>query len=248
LLVYKEYVSPIDFIGPYSGGGWHKKTGAGRMAILADLRSLILPTEGSRDLLAASPSPVDELNKSGLGGGSVFLMDGITFGLEVCLDHAMSRLYNFYNAPVPPAGTPKVQVHLIPSWGMSIDQGDRCGVINTPIFNTDGPSGSKSGTLTDPAAKETKPGDKNWGKWTAITTVDTVSFPVLSTAGWSIKVVDPTSKNRDSSSPPLSPPGSFPLVPKTIAAGTYATFFQKKSSGDNIKIFAAVDIPDAKVI
>jgi hypothetical protein len=71
-------------------------------------------------------------------------VDGITFGLEVCLDHAKKKLADYY-ASHADSGEPKVQVQLIPSWGMSINQP---ALLNAPgilVFNVDGPKGSAAG-------------------------------------------------------------------------------------------------------
>jgi hypothetical protein len=78
-----------------------------------------------------------EINKSGYGGASVFTIDGVTFGLEVCLDHAQNRLANYY-AGAAKAGDPKVQIQLIPSWGMSIGGGKLCVLSQGLVFNVDG--------------------------------------------------------------------------------------------------------------
>jgi hypothetical protein len=75
--------------------------------------------------------------------GSIFHMEGITFGLEVCLDHACKRLML---APDKDG----VQIHLIPSWGMTIYDG-RCSGRKTGhtsgkalVFNVDGKRGWKA--------------------------------------------------------------------------------------------------------
>ncbi|HUA65578.1 MAG TPA: hypothetical protein VME24_07005 [Alphaproteobacteria bacterium] len=66
-------------------------------------------------------------------GGSVFSMDGITFGLEICLDHAAKpgsgragRLENAAN----------IQIQLIPSAGMQI--GKLRTIQGGVVFNVDG--------------------------------------------------------------------------------------------------------------
>jgi hypothetical protein len=83
-----------------------------------------------------------EINLNGLGGGCVFMMDGLTFGLEVCLDHAKDRLYNFYTGTNKRAGDPKVQVQLIPSYGMSFALSaagrEVTALPNGLVFNVDG--------------------------------------------------------------------------------------------------------------
>ncbi|RKH40948.1 hypothetical protein [Corallococcus sicarius] len=140
LIVYKEFISHVDFIrnpvyettrncfncgAPnhvYTEGfeGW-KRT-AFRHALVGkptDTMSLLRPTEGSRDTLTRreeAVGPGREQTKTGLGGQGAFTMAGIHFGLEVCLDHARSRL----RASPPKPGEFYPQIHLIPSGGMSI--------------------------------------------------------------------------------------------------------------------------------
>jgi hypothetical protein len=140
LIVYKEFISHVDFIrNPmhesavicYNCGapnhtstvgyeGWARTTlrnaliGRGTQGM-----STLRPTEGSRDTLSRreeAVGPGREQTKTGLGGQAAFTMAGIHFGLEVCLDHAMGRL----RASPPKAGEAYPQIHLIPSGGMSI--------------------------------------------------------------------------------------------------------------------------------
>lgn len=61
-------------------------------------------------------------------GGCIFTIDGITFGLEICLDHTNRRLIN----------APNVQIQLIPSAGMKIKHLDT--IFNGIVFNVDGKS------------------------------------------------------------------------------------------------------------
>lgn len=49
-------------------------------------------------------------------GGSVFEIDGIRFGLEICLDHAENRL----------KGTEGVSIQLVPSCGLTFEGGYKC--------------------------------------------------------------------------------------------------------------------------
>ncbi|QDE71106.1 hypothetical protein BHS09_31310 [Myxococcus xanthus] len=182
--VYKEYVSAIDFVGPnsHNANAWFDATGLGRrIEVHGATDRLALPTEGSTDVPAASPNRVglgatwlnrpnrvgSEINLSGDGGGSVVTVDGVTLGLEVCLDHAMNRLDLFYhggNSPVPPfgpqapgavAGDPRVQVQLIPSFGMSIGRGKLCTWKGAPrpglVFNVDGQRCASVARVTDGA-------------------------------------------------------------------------------------------------
>lgn len=74
----------------------------------------------------------------GLAGGSIFKLCGVRFGLEVCLDHIKGRM----KAAVTGTGNIKkidpVDVHLIPSAGMSIDDRYVGAKANGIIFNVDG--------------------------------------------------------------------------------------------------------------
>jgi len=155
-IVYKEFVSHIDFLGANSQDidAFHEPSGSGRRVLLAgeDDRRM-LPTEGATDVLGAAPNKpggrVSEVSKTGLGGGGVFVMDGITFGIEVCRDHAQNRLFDYY-AKHARAGEPKVQISLIPSWGMKIEWGPICAVHKGLVFNVDGPAGSVAVVYDDP--------------------------------------------------------------------------------------------------
>jgi len=154
-VIYKEKVSWIDFLGPNMGlNAWYAPDGSGRLIeIHGQTNRVTLPTEGAKEVLGASPSEGSEINKSGLGGGSVFTIDDVTFGLEVCLDHGESRLHGFYNGGKATGGDPKVQVQLIPSWGMSIGGGNLCCLPDGLVFNVDGSANASvarvnNGTIT----------------------------------------------------------------------------------------------------
>lgn len=157
-LVYKEKISPIDFLrdkaNMWSSPGL-------RNVYLGDKAILALPSEGADELLGRKKNPVSgEVTSTGLGGGSIFTMDGITFGLEVCLDHLEGRMAKYFNAP--PAGAAKVQVQLIPSWGASIKPKFLCGMKGTLVFNVDGPAGSDACAINDasPSLDDTLPSTK----------------------------------------------------------------------------------------
>ncbi len=152
-IVYKEYVSHIDFIRDKTKyPSWDLKDR--RITIDEKAERRVLPTSGSRDVGGAEPNVPgegstwtdkdgiehtvgSEINKSGVGGGSVFTIDDITFGLEVCLDHGKDKLHNFYDGQAA-SGDPKVQIHLIPSWGIEIGGGEVCCVDDGLVFNVDG--------------------------------------------------------------------------------------------------------------
>jgi hypothetical protein len=153
LLVYKEWISSVDFRGMDYDGQTFYRTDRHAGEIQSDQSRRLVPTEGSRDVLGASPNvpgkaewtepsgkkhtvpTITEKSGSGLGGGSVFTMDDITFGLEVCLDHGQGKLENYYAGLTSGSGHPRVQVQLIPSCGMSIS--NRVCVPNGIIFNVD---------------------------------------------------------------------------------------------------------------
>ncbi|WAS91221.1 choice-of-anchor D domain-containing protein [Nannocystis punicea] len=148
LLVYKDYVSSIDFLGrhhPDVDGDFY----GGLNTHLADIHGtgerFILPTAGSIDVYSTDRNPsatggTSEQNRSGLGGGSLFTMAGINFGIEVCLDHLSARLNTYAGNATPGDAVP--QIHLIPSWGMTIAQGPIYTVANGLVFNVDGRTGS----------------------------------------------------------------------------------------------------------
>jgi hypothetical protein len=136
LVVYKEYISHIDFIRN-AGLTWGSV--GGRRVLIGDpgdASTLVRPTQGSRDLRAKATKAVGtgrESTKSGLGGQCKFKMCGLTFGLEVCLDHFKGRLRDS-----PPArGDTYAQVHLIPSAGMSIKDAKVATLHEGLVFNVD---------------------------------------------------------------------------------------------------------------
>jgi hypothetical protein len=58
-------------------------------------------------------------------------IDGITFGLEVCLDHAKEKLARSKDLPA-------IDIQLVPSCGMSIEGGSTVARLGGYIFNCDG--------------------------------------------------------------------------------------------------------------
>lgn len=154
VIIYKEYVSKIDYVK--TNQDWKQR----KIYIHGQDDILVLATEGSADKFSKSYNKpgekreftdiegkkheykISELSKSGLGGGSVFTIDGITFGLEVCLDHLKKRLDKCYKNEM--SGQEKPHIHLIPSWGMSIGRGPICCRDKGLVFNVDGARSSKS--------------------------------------------------------------------------------------------------------
>ncbi|MGL4551513.1 MAG: hypothetical protein ACRC33_10030, partial [Gemmataceae bacterium] len=66
-------------------------------------------------------------------GGSIFTIDGVTYGLEVCIDHGATRESNS-SGRLEHAGN--IQIQLIPSAGMTI--GRLRTVAGGVVFNVDG--------------------------------------------------------------------------------------------------------------
>jgi hypothetical protein len=134
VIIYKEYIAQVDFIKK-GHASWDKEDGR-KINLHGDDNRVVVPVDGSRDLLGkVNKDGVSEVNKSGIGGGSVFTIDDVTYGLEVCLDHDKRRLDNYYKGNKAKKGEPKVQVHLISSGGMDI--GTPCCVDDGLVFNVD---------------------------------------------------------------------------------------------------------------
>ncbi|HUJ26793.1 MAG TPA: hypothetical protein VLW85_12290 [Myxococcales bacterium] len=162
-LIYKERVSSIDFLGSFEDPD---KFADDHRGIIHGKKRLLLPTAGSIDVLGVALSnasgtrtpsdhEIGEINKSGIGGGSVFTQDGITIGVEVCLDHLYKRLRLYYGGKAP-KGTPAPQIQLIPSFGMSINAESIACVPGGLLFNVDGRrQGNSAAAVFDGAA--TKP-------------------------------------------------------------------------------------------
>ena len=155
LLVYKETLSGVDFEGRVDLSGASAADSRRAISLYGDATRRFITTVGATGFMGTSANEpgtmmggvrITETNRSGLGGGSIFTMDGITFGLEVCLDHLAQKLFGYFNGlPLknPPvaraavAGEPRIEVQLIPSCGMKIEGPSRCTVANGIIFNVD---------------------------------------------------------------------------------------------------------------
>ena len=135
-------------------------------------------------------------------GGAIFTFDGITFGCEICLDHATSTATKG-EGRLDHAGN--IQVQLIPSAGMTIRKFRT--VQNGVIFNVDGtnPHVHTIGVTRDPKTKATlvqtykTRGNAagfdvttNWAQMKTAIEANTVNFtPTTITAGKSIIVCGP---------------------------------------------------------
>lgn len=124
-LVAKEYTSGIDFRDEGSGGfvllknkGVRKEFG-------------VQSTEGSVESRIASKFTDERM------GGGVFNFDGITFGMEICLDHITTKMTAAEN----------LQIQLIPSAGMDIRH--RRTITDGIAFNVDGVRGDSDVKIND---------------------------------------------------------------------------------------------------
>ncbi len=145
-VIEKEYVSHIDFrrfASPQALQEGKTKTGFDNTAILnswnndrrIEIRGRVLPAlsvPGSRDGGGSSTFTDERM------GGSIFTIDGIKFGLEICLDHLKGRI---------PSGT-GIQIQLVPSAGAHIDR-LTC-VTNGIGFNVDGLTGKSKMQVNSP--------------------------------------------------------------------------------------------------
>jgi hypothetical protein len=174
LLVYKETISSVDFKGLDYGPLAFYSVDRHLAELDGDPLCKLYPTPGAKDVLGTNPNvqgqprvdgkgnpgtgTASEVTTSGLGGGSVFTMHDITFGLEVCLDHGEKRLKKYYGGAAK-SGEPKVQVQLIPSCGMAIDVAGCCCVADGLVFNVDAHhhAAKKTNGAADITVKPTKP-------------------------------------------------------------------------------------------
>lgn len=123
-VIFKELISHIDFIKDRDRNMKDKVTVAG-----TELNVLRQKQASGYNAAQNRPTKFQDERM----GGSIFTVDGVTFGLEVCLDHAATggsgtagRLEHAAN----------IQVQLIPSAGMNIAQ-----LRTLPggvVFNVDG--------------------------------------------------------------------------------------------------------------
>ena len=82
-----------------------------------------------RELDAGGDRDVLEIDDDG-----IFVLNGITLGLEICLDHALGKLKG--TEPMP--GENQIQVQLVPSGGMSVKSKSVCVGKGGLVFHCDG--------------------------------------------------------------------------------------------------------------
>jgi hypothetical protein len=136
-LVAKEYVSPIDYkknVGGQSVVGNTTSSTVGGVTTTRIDEMAVLPSLGGH----ARPGTMAVQNDERLGG-CIFTMDGLTFGLEVCLDHWKAN--NATGAGRVATQAANIHILLIPSYGMSIGNAGNQGIYTKAdgiAFNVDG--------------------------------------------------------------------------------------------------------------
>jgi hypothetical protein len=122
--ISKELVSNQDFVAETNwnpgSGKWEPNRGWAHV---------------DKEWLRVDDSKKDTKYQDERMGGAIFTLDGVTFGCEICLDHAASWANNKGGRLESAAG---IQIQLIPSAGMSIRQFRT--MQNGVVFNVDGTS------------------------------------------------------------------------------------------------------------
>jgi hypothetical protein len=141
-VVMKEFKSGIDFMSKR----WEQKSTTGQVTgILVESMGDVgeklmhedvqhLKAGKGKDPNRGMGKEAQRLRYDGLG---MFSVDDIQFGVEVCLDHAMRRLWRSHPGP----GQNRVQIQLIPSAGMSIKSESVVAMPDGYVFNCDGGGG-----------------------------------------------------------------------------------------------------------
>jgi hypothetical protein len=117
--VLKEHKSGIDFIkkGNLAGGGF---------------------TLERVNHLLSSDKTTSEVQGHSYDGLSVFTLEGLRFGLEVCLDHLVGRLKKSKAAATPQNPFPSIDIQLVPSCGAFIQASSIVARKGGYVFNSDG--------------------------------------------------------------------------------------------------------------
>ncbi|NZA26504.1 hypothetical protein H0E84_08905 [Luteimonas sp. SJ-92] len=138
-VVMKEKLSGIDFISsPTSPDGLR-----GAQDYEAFLLDYVSHLDPMSDIGVDS-----EVQFVNYGGEGVFKACGFTWGVEVCLDHALGRLQQSSNLP-------KIAFQLIPSCGMSI-KGANIALQTGWVFNVDGLNRGRTSSAAAPGPAHTE--------------------------------------------------------------------------------------------
>lgn len=130
-LVPKKYISTADFLNRKKGLPDPRRSHVSEYSYLDEDQKII-------DFL------LDERNVTGVMN-NVFEVDGIRFGIEICLDHRLGMLWK----NLQKTGGDLVDVHLITSAGMSIERGPTPVKSGGVVYLTDGEASSAACQRTD---------------------------------------------------------------------------------------------------
>lgn len=128
-VVMKELMSGVDFIAASANPGG---------LLLGDVQHLAPSTSGG---------PGREQQVLNYDGAGVFSLAGITWGLEVCLDHRDS-VHRLQKSPQLP-GENLIQLQLVPSCGMSVQAASVITQFGGYVFNCDGSRNTRHSTLAE---------------------------------------------------------------------------------------------------
>ncbi|PRP90773.1 hypothetical protein ENSA5_62070 [Enhygromyxa salina] len=122
-VVMKELKSGIDFIAQNANPGG---------LLIGDVEHTVAGAKG----------PGNEQQRVNYDGAGIFDLDGITWGVEICLDH-LGSVKRLQKSPQLP-GENQVQIQLVPSGGMSIQDASIIAAPGGYVFNCDGMNGGRS--------------------------------------------------------------------------------------------------------
>ncbi len=174
VLIAKEFPSHIDFRHQHDNPlDWYNPDVSS--AIIANRSAKHLSPEGGRvDPAARGMDDLDArtASVSELVGGSIFTMNGITFGLEVCRDHLIGRLAHSSEGG-------KVQIQLIPSWGAWIERQSLACVPGGIVFNVDGSKGTSDLLVRSGAGVNYRPVDYGGSddQWITLYAMQKIPWP-----------------------------------------------------------------------
>jgi hypothetical protein len=130
IIVAKEFPSHVDFKHHgVTNLQWFDPS-TSKAQVGGVLTTNIMPEGGRRDPIN-NPLGASVTSASELVGGTIFTVDNIMFGLEVCRDHYLGRLAHSQERG-------RVLIQLIPSAGMSIEDASIACAPDGIVFNVDG--------------------------------------------------------------------------------------------------------------
>lgn len=129
VVVMKELMSGVDFIATAANPGG---------LLLGEVNHLAPSTTGG---------PGRERQVLNYDGAGVFSLAGITWGLEVCLDH-LGTVRRLQKSPQLP-GENLIQLQLVPSCGMGVQAPSVVTQFGGYVFNCDGSGAARHSTLAE---------------------------------------------------------------------------------------------------